>query len=61
MKLIKHDWWTSEVKATTDAEGKITFRGFLGDYEVDSGGAKGAFALGHAGRESIKATLETEK
>ena len=49
MKLIKGEWWTAEEKATTDAAGKITFRGFLGDYEVESPAGKGAFSLEKAG------------
>ncbi|HEX2972566.1 MAG TPA: endo-1,4-beta-xylanase, partial [Tepidisphaeraceae bacterium] len=36
MKLIKGEWWTGEVKATTDAQGKVSFRGFLGDYTLES-------------------------
>lgn len=49
IKLIKGEWWTAEVKATTDKDGKVTFRGFLGDYSVESGGAKASFSLDKPG------------
>ncbi len=32
--LIYNKWWTRDAKATTDAEGKATIRGFFGDYDV---------------------------
>ena len=31
--LIKGDWWTEE-ELTADGEGRASFRGFLGDYEI---------------------------
>jgi GH35 family endo-1,4-beta-xylanase len=49
MKLIKHDWWTGELKLTTDAKGQVTFRGFLGDYEAESPAGKAKFALEKSG------------
>ena len=33
MKLIHHDWWTSET-LTTDAQGNCSVRAFCGDYDV---------------------------
>ncbi|MBE7047013.1 MAG: hypothetical protein E7396_06310 [Ruminococcaceae bacterium] len=32
--LVYNKWWTRDAKATTDAEGKATVRGFYGDYDV---------------------------
>ncbi|MBE7047394.1 MAG: hypothetical protein E7396_08310 [Ruminococcaceae bacterium] len=32
--LVYNKWWTKDAKATTDAEGKATVRGFYGDYDV---------------------------
>lgn len=55
-KLIKGEWWTAEVKATTDAQGKIVFRGFLGDYALESAAGKARFALEKAG--SCQATAK---
>jgi GH35 family endo-1,4-beta-xylanase len=31
--LVKHQWWT-RAELTTDAEGRVAFRGFLGDYKL---------------------------
>ncbi len=31
--LVKNQWWT-KVKQTTDVDGQVAFRGFLGDYKV---------------------------
>lgn len=35
LRLIKKEWWTSEIKTSTDAQGKLRFRGFLGDYRLE--------------------------
>ena len=32
--LVYNKWWTRDAKATTDANGKATIRGFYGDYDV---------------------------
>ena len=32
--LVYNKWWTKDAKATTDANGKATVRGFYGDYDV---------------------------
>jgi len=32
--LVYNKWWTKNAKATTDASGKATVRGFYGDYDV---------------------------
>ena len=34
LKLIKGEWWLAPTKMTTDANGQISFTGFLGEYEV---------------------------
>jgi len=57
MKLIKGAWWTKEVKATTDAKGRVTFRGFLGEYTVESPRGKGAFALDRSGKRRVTVTV----
>ena len=49
MGLVKGTWWTAAAALRTDAAGRATFRGFLGDYAVESGGAKGALRLDRAG------------
>ncbi|MBE7047267.1 MAG: hypothetical protein E7396_07610 [Ruminococcaceae bacterium] len=32
--LVYNKWWTKDAKATTDAEGKASVRGYYGDYDV---------------------------
>ena len=58
MKLVKGEWWTAEVKAKTDGNGKVTFRGFLGDYTVESTAGKGKFTLDKAGQCAVEAGLK---
>ena len=55
-KLIKGTWWTRERTLTTDAAGRATFRGFLGDYVLEAGGKKGPFRLDRPGwaRTTVK-------
>ncbi len=56
-KLIKGDWWTGEVKATTDAAGRVTFRGFLGEYQAEGAGARATFRLAEADRTEVAVKL----
>jgi GH35 family endo-1,4-beta-xylanase len=58
MKLVKHDWWTAEVKATTDANGKLSFRGFLGEYAVEAAAGKAVFSMDQAGRCQTSAVIK---
>ena len=57
LKKIKGEWWTAEVKGTTDAGGKVTFHGFLGQYKVESGQTAGAFGVLTAGTAAGKAVV----
>ena len=57
MKLVKGAWWTREVKQTTDEKGRVTFRGFLGDYTVEAPAGKGAFALDRSGKRRVSVTV----
>lgn len=50
LRLIKKDWWTREIKTATDAQGKVTFRGFLGDYQLECSYWQGAFTLDPASK-----------
>jgi len=56
-QLIKHDWWTEQVAATTDAAGRLSFRGFLGDYALETPAGTAAFALPQAGACTVTARL----
>lgn len=35
--LIKNQWWTGPLDLTSNDEGQVTFRGFLGEYEITAG------------------------
>ena len=45
MKLVKGGWWLPPTKMTTDANGRFSFTGFLGEYEVPAGVSKNRFFL----------------
>jgi endo-1,4-beta-xylanase len=57
MSRIKGDWWTGRRTLSTDDQGRLTFRGFLGEYQVQSEGAGAAFSLDKPGETSAKLTL----
>ena len=44
-KRIKGDWWFSETKMMTDAQGKIVFEGILGTYEATWEGGQTQFSV----------------
>lgn len=48
-RLVKGEWWLAPTTMVTDGEGRIRFRGFLGDYEVSAAGATATFALDQPG------------
>lgn len=60
-KLVDHDWKTN-LTATTDAAGRIAFRGFRGQYQVrvSAGGKTETFTAGltKAGPHTISLTLK---
>jgi hypothetical protein len=45
MKLIKGEWWISPAIFTTDNNGKLKFRGFLGEYELTYRGQQASFTV----------------
>jgi hypothetical protein len=49
LKLIKGEWWLPMTKFITDANGQITFNGFLGEYELSIGDQKTNFSLREKG------------
>jgi len=57
-RLVRGAWWTGPLKRTTDAAGRVAFRGFLGDYALRAGQAAGAFRLGAPGRRAVTVRLE---
>ena len=54
--LVYNKWWTRDAKATTNAEGKATVRGFYGDYDVTvnaNGKTKTVMAAYHKGYDNV--------
>jgi endo-1,4-beta-xylanase len=49
LKLVKGEWWLPSTKFITDANGQITFNGFLGEYELSIGDQKTNFSLREKG------------
>jgi len=58
MKLVKGTWWTGEQTLTTDPQGRVSFRGYLGDYAVETGKAKGTFRVDSPGKVTVTAKAE---
>ena len=57
MRLVKGEWWTDKLKLTTDAAGRATFRGYLGDYQLRSAKATAAFFLAEPGTQAVGVRL----
>ncbi len=53
LKLIKGEWWLAPTKMTTDANGQISFTGFLGEYEVSLDQQRVTFAVQDKGETHI--------
>jgi endo-1,4-beta-xylanase len=53
LKLIKGEWWLAPTKMTTDANGQISFTGFLGEYEVSFDRQHVAFEVKDKGETHI--------
>ncbi|MCG3181158.1 MAG: Anti-sigma-I factor RsgI6 [Phycisphaerae bacterium] len=60
-KLIREQWWTGPLKLRTDKEGRVSFRGYLGDYEVWAGQGKGQFRLELPGKAAVAATVQSRE
>ena len=57
VSLIRGEWWLSPTTLTTDVQGRLTFTGFLGDYELALGGDKVTFALDQKGAVDISVPI----
>jgi GH35 family endo-1,4-beta-xylanase len=55
--LIKDEWWLAPTTMTTDAEGRLRFNAFLGDFEVTAGERKAAFKLDRKGADAVEVKL----
>ncbi|WP_121251713.1 endo-1,4-beta-xylanase [Nocardioides ferulae] len=54
--LVKDEWWLSPTTWRTDAEGRLTVRGWAGDYLVRASGASTGFSLDPA-QPAVEARL----
>ncbi len=57
LKLIKGEWWLQPTTMTTDAAGRLTFTGYLGDYQLALGAQKAAFSVGAKGEAAVSVAL----
>ncbi len=57
LKLVKGEWWLPPTRMTTDAAGRLSFTGFLGDYAVSLGSQKAAFRLTQPGDDAVSVSL----
>jgi endo-1,4-beta-xylanase len=57
LKLVKGEWWLAPTKMTTDADGRLSFAGFLGEYELSLGKQKAAFSLQDKGEARVAVSL----
>ncbi len=58
-RLIKDEWWLSPIDLRTDSDGRVTVRGFFGDYRVSSGGRTASFVVAD-GTPNVTVTLEDQ-
>ena len=61
MEMVKKEWWTGPTALKTDATGNVRFHGFLGDYAVESGPARGTVAVSAAGTVAVSVKLNQGK
>jgi GH35 family endo-1,4-beta-xylanase len=57
LALVKGEWWLKPTTMTTDAQGRLRFSGFLGEYAIVDGDRRAAFKLDSKGAASVEATL----
>jgi len=55
--LIKGAWWLAPTDMATDAEGKLRFNGWLGDYELSARGATATFSLSDTGASAVAVAI----
>jgi endo-1,4-beta-xylanase len=51
--LVKGDWWVAPTTTRTDDAGRVTVRGWLGDYELTARGESSAFTLDGSGEALV--------
>jgi GH35 family endo-1,4-beta-xylanase len=61
MKLIRSDWWTGPLRLQTDADGMVTFRGYLGTYTVTTDSGYADFEATKPGRKAQTVRIKPRK
>jgi endo-1,4-beta-xylanase len=56
--MIKGEWWTGRQTLTTDAEGRVRFRGFRGRYRLKVDGLTAEFELDRPGEVRVAAAVD---
>jgi GH35 family endo-1,4-beta-xylanase len=57
LKLVKGEWWLAPTKMTTDADGRFSFTGFLGDFELTLDSRKTTFSLKEKGKVQLSINI----
>jgi endo-1,4-beta-xylanase len=57
LKLVKGEWWLAPTRMATDANGQLSFAGFLGEYELSLGQQKAPFSLQDKGAVRVSVSL----
>lgn len=57
LRLVKDEWWMKPTRLHTNQEGKVEFRGFLGNYELTCAGQKISFKLTEKGKTTVEVRL----
>ncbi|GIJ51412.1 beta-xylanase [Virgisporangium aliadipatigenens] len=55
--LVKEEWWVAPTTLRTDAEGRVRFSGFLGEYGITAGGRAATFRLEEPGPMSASISV----
>jgi endo-1,4-beta-xylanase len=61
-ELVKGEWWLPPTTLRTDAEGRVRFGGFLGDYRIEmaDGGGVAEVTLAEAGAVGVTAAIGSD-
>jgi GH35 family endo-1,4-beta-xylanase len=54
--LVKGDWWLEPTSMRTDDAGRLTVRGWFGDYDLTVGATTASFALDGSGQVQVRLT-----
>ena len=57
-RLVKEEWGTPLQTAVTDAEGRLRFNGFLGDYRLAYGDRHAGFSIAEPGTANVTVELD---